>query len=439
MSKKDITLAHQWLKEADRILVTASNGLAISEGINLFANDSRLRKVLGDLVDKYHLTSLLQAFSFPYKDELDYWRMVARVAEYYNYNYQASIYMKQLKKLLAGKPYFIWTSNTDYYFVQAGFDRIFEVEGNWMTGVCTSHPDEHGTFNLSEKLHTIYQKDQANTLTSVDLPRCDKCNAQLSLNVAGEYFQPDRSQIDSLRKFLVESEGSKLLVLELGIGAHNQLIKEPSMELVASYPDSRYITINKGEINIFPDIADRSIGFLAGIGDALEAIMTGESSEIQTQGPSKSQVANKMSDKQEELMNQIYPNYMVDSSFHGSYPIYITIDKDHPALLHGSEAGQSWMYSIGDSATAHCFTPDGQYYKVKLGLDKSKNQVHGFYLNPGTLIAIEKDDGSAGFAQLSTNIAVNSSGRILLPKVNELIAMYPEQEELIKHLAIRAD
>lgn len=442
MSNKDVKLAHKWVEQADRILVTASNGLAISEGINLFANDEKLKDVLGDLVDKYHLTSLLQAFSFPYKNQLDYWRMVARIAEFYNYNYQSSIYMKQIKKIIAKRPYFVWTSNTDHHFTQAGFEHVFEIEGNWMTGICSSHPEDHGSFNLKEKLHRIYQQDQAGTLDETDLPTCDKCSAPLVLNVAGEDFQPDRKQIDDFRKFLVESEGRNLLVLELGIGPQNRLIKEPSMELVASYPNSRYITINKGELNIFPDIAERSIGFSASIGDAFKEIMIGESFGAQTQGPSrekKPQLTKQQIQEQEKMMQKFYPNYMVDSAFHGNYPMYITLDKKHPALLHGTETGQSWMYSIGDSATAHCFTPDGQYYKVELGLDKSKDQVHGFYVNPGTLMAIEANDGDAGFSQLSTNLPINSSGRLLLPKIDKLIEMYPGQKDLIKRLAFEDD
>ena len=40
------------------------------------------------------------------------------------------------------------------------------------------------------------------------------------------------------------------MVLELGIGWHNQLIKAPMMRLVASEPNATYVTINLGEIYI---------------------------------------------------------------------------------------------------------------------------------------------------------------------------------------------
>lgn len=40
-----VKIAQQWLKDADAILVTASNGFSISEGLNLFANNSKLSTV----------------------------------------------------------------------------------------------------------------------------------------------------------------------------------------------------------------------------------------------------------------------------------------------------------------------------------------------------------------------------------------------------------
>lgn len=41
MTESTAQLAHNWIKDADAILVTASNGLSISEGLNLFTNDKK--------------------------------------------------------------------------------------------------------------------------------------------------------------------------------------------------------------------------------------------------------------------------------------------------------------------------------------------------------------------------------------------------------------
>lgn len=40
------------LAEADAVLVTASNGLSISEGLNIFADDAAFDELFGDLKER---------------------------------------------------------------------------------------------------------------------------------------------------------------------------------------------------------------------------------------------------------------------------------------------------------------------------------------------------------------------------------------------------
>ena len=444
MTKQVAELAKKWLNDAEAILITASNGLSISEGLNLFANNQKLRDVVdNELIEKYHLPNLLTAFAFQYPNKLDYWRVVARVVEYYSNKYTPSVYMKNLKQIVGDKPYFVWTSNVDHHFSLAGFNNLFEIEGNWLEGVCSEHPENHGTYNLASKIHELYEKDQAGELTETDIPVCEQCNSPLDLNMAGDNFQINQHQVNNFQKFIQKYENKKLLILELGIGPRNQLIKAPSMQLVAANPNSRYITINKGEVLIPDLIADRSIGYSATIGDAFTEILTGKSYGAKTQDPIKKNIENNPSpqelQKQEQAIQNFYPNYMVDQSFRpGSFPMYLTIDKDHPSYLHTVKYGQSFMYSIGDAAIVHCFTQNGQYYKVRLGLDKSKNEVHGFYADPGTFIAIETtDNNGVGFSQISTEIPSGSNGEIFIPKKEKLLQLFPNQSKIIERLSIK--
>lgn len=67
-------------------------------------------------------------------------------------------------------------------------------------------------------------------------------------------------QNEKAQQLFQELSGKSFLVLELGIGFRNQLIKAPLMNLVAQSPQSTYITINKGEIYIPSEIQDQSIG-----------------------------------------------------------------------------------------------------------------------------------------------------------------------------------
>lgn len=441
MTNKAASIAKQWIDNANAILVTASNGFSISEGLNLFANDKKLREVLGDLVDKYNLPNLLTALSFNYPNSLDRWRAFARIIEYYGNNYEESNYMQDLKKIIGNKPYYIWTSNVDHHFDLAGLTNTFEIEGNWLEAVCSKHPEKHGVYKLGEKIHELYEKDQAGTLTEADIPKCDKCGAPLTLNMAGDQFQVNKKRLTGFQNFIENNEDKKLLVLELGIGPQNQLIKAPSMQLVASDNKIRYITINKGQLLIPDLIKDRSIGYSSSIDAAFRELLTGQSYGAKTEGPEKPKPQPKLTPeqikKQEEMMQIFYPNYMVDQGFRpGSFPMYLMVDDQHPSHLHTVKYGQSWMYSMGDAAIVHCFTQDGQYYKVRLGLDKTKGEVHGFYADPGTFVAIEDaDDAGVGFSQINTEIPTNSSSEILVPRIDKLTQLFPEQRDLIERLS----
>lgn len=442
MSEQAAKKAYEWLNSADAILITASNGLSISEGLNLFANDQKLKEVLGDLVDKYHLPNLLTALNFPYKSKLDHWRAIARIVEYYGNNYETTGFMTDLKELIGKRPYFIWTSNIDHHLSLAGFKNVFEIEGNWFEGICSSHPKEHGVSQLGSKLHQIYQKDQEGTLSEADIPRCAKCGAELDLNLAGDNFQINQKTLTAFQNFVEKYEDSNLVVLELGIGPNNQIIKAPSMQLIAGEPHSHYITINQGQLYIPDQIADRSIGFASSIAAAFKELKTGQSYGAKTQGPHKPKpqktLTPEQAKKQEERLQQFYPCYMIDKSFRpGSFPMYMTIDKKHPSYLHTTQYGQSFMYDMGDASIVHCFTQEGQYYQVRLGLDKSKKEVHGFYAEPGTFVAIEDADNSgAGFSLINTEIPLNDNGGILIPKKGSLIKNFPKQREIIERLSV---
>ena len=74
---------------------------------------------------------------------------------------------------------------------------------------------------------------------------------------AGQRMIPDTAAQARFQNFLKTYHGKKLVVLELGIGWRNQLIKAPMMRLVDSEPNATYVTLNLGEIYI-TDISKKS-------------------------------------------------------------------------------------------------------------------------------------------------------------------------------------
>ena len=74
-------------------------------------------------------------------------------------------------------------------------------------------------------------------------------------------------------EFVQTNKDKKVLQLELGIGARNQMIKAPLMESVAKY-NWQFLTLNLAkEINIAPDIQANSLALPGDIKTTLTELL----------------------------------------------------------------------------------------------------------------------------------------------------------------------
>ena len=117
-----------------------------------------------------------------------------RLIQFWIKDYKPSKVMKDLLSIIGNKDYFIITSNGDTHLELSGFDKnkIFEIEGTF-----------------ENKFEHVEDKNPL------------------------------------LSNFLNNYHGKKLVILELGIGIRNKLIKQPIMQLAAQEPQAKYITLNQ--------------------------------------------------------------------------------------------------------------------------------------------------------------------------------------------------
>jgi hypothetical protein len=224
MSREDIQKASDWLKDADAVLVTASNGLSIAEGYHIFADNEAFQKYFGEFREKYQLRGLIYGV-FAQMSGTDHDRYMEKVHTYLIDDYKGSEVFENLKKLLGNKAYFVVTSNADTHFQINGFDpkRIFEVEGN---------------FDGLQEGSSDWEEQRKNFT--------DFINAYAS---------------------------KKTVLLELGIGARNQLIKAPTMQMAEQCPSWHYITLNlPQEILIPADLQERALALTGDIGGTFKAL-----------------------------------------------------------------------------------------------------------------------------------------------------------------------
>ena len=253
------------INTADAILIGASNGLSISEGYNIFADNTWFQDNFGDFRNKYGIHSILEGFFYNFPSPEEKWAFSSRLISRKSYLEKPSQMMKNLYTLVRGKDYFVVTSNTEDHFVPAGFSReqVFEMEGRMTESRCSSCCCENVYENREDVL--CMADAEANGLIPSELiPRCPHCGSPLTVNIAdsNSFFQTEHFQkkMQDYQNFIRKYHEKNLVILELGVGWRNRMIKEPLMQLTASEPNAVYITFNKGQVYIPSEISDKSIG-----------------------------------------------------------------------------------------------------------------------------------------------------------------------------------
>lgn len=221
----DIEKAKELIAGADALLIGASNGLSIAEGYNIFADNEMFRRDFGEFRERFGIRSVLDGVFFHYPTPADRHAYLAKLVKDWVTDYRPSEVMLNLLAIVGDKDYFIVTTNGDTHLEESGFtaDKVFELEGTFV--------------------QTLEGK-----------PIADK-SAELNA-------------------FISRYSGKKLVVLELGIGSRNRMIKEPLMQLVARHPGMAYITLNlPHEIYIPRQIADRSLALPGDIAETLKHLL----------------------------------------------------------------------------------------------------------------------------------------------------------------------
>lgn len=204
-----IEKAARAIRNADGLLIGASNGLSIAEGYNIFADNEMFRSQFGEFQAKYGVNCVLDGIFYPYPSSSERARFFAALIRRWIDDYRPSRVMKNLSRIVGDKDYFIVTSNGDTHLELSGFapENVWEIEGTFISAA-----------------------DNA----------------------------PVRDKSRQLREFIGSRE--KLAFLEIGIGARNQLIKAPMTSLAAQMPESEYLIFNlPREILVSPELKARAV------------------------------------------------------------------------------------------------------------------------------------------------------------------------------------
>lgn len=265
------------IRQADAVLIGASNGLSIAEGYHIFADDLWFRNIFGDFRDRYGNRNVLQGMFFQYPSEETKWAFFSRLISRKCYLEKPGSVMQNLYQLVGSKDYFVVTSNGEDHFVPAGFerDKVFEIEGRLTQSRCQNGCGA-AVYEKRDEILKMAEAEKDGYIPAELVPHCPNCGGPVTVNMADNdsFFRTEQFQrkMEDYQKFVRSCHGGKLVILELGVGWRNRMIKEPFMRLAASEPEAVYITFNKGEIYIPSEIKEKSIGVDGDIAEVLREI-----------------------------------------------------------------------------------------------------------------------------------------------------------------------
>lgn len=247
----------------DAVVVGAGAGLSTSAGFTY--SGERFQKYFADFIEAYGFSDMYSAGFYPFKTLEERWAYWSRHIWYNRYIPAPKNTYAKLAKLLAGKDFFVLTTNVDHQFQLAGFpkDRLFYTQGDYGLWQC-SQPCHENTYDNYETVKLMVETQRDMRVPSELVPHCPRCSEPMSMNLRADHtFVEDAGWHRAAQRyqdFMAAHRADKVLYLELGVGANTPgIIKYPFWQRTYANPLATYACINFGQAQAPIEISERSI------------------------------------------------------------------------------------------------------------------------------------------------------------------------------------
>lgn len=247
----------------DAVVVGAGAGLSTSAGFTY--SGERFQKYFADFIEAYGFSDMYSAGFYPFKTLEERWAYWSRHIWYNRYVPAPKDTYAKLAKLLAGKDFFVLTTNVDHQFQLAGFpkDRLFYTQGDYGLWQC-SQPCHENTYDNYETVKLMVETQRDMRVSSELVPHCPRCGEPMSMNLRADHtFVEDAGWHRAAQRyqdFMAAHRADKVLYLELGVGANTPgIIKYPFWQRTYANPLATYACINFGQTQAPIEISERSI------------------------------------------------------------------------------------------------------------------------------------------------------------------------------------
>ena len=251
------------LAAVDAVVVGAGAGLSTSAGFTY--SGERFQKYFADFIEAYGFSDMYSAGFYPFKTLEERWAYWSRHIWYNRYIPAPKDTYAKLAKLLAGKDFFVLTTNVDHQFQLAGFpkDRLFYTQGDYGLWQC-SQPCHENTYDNYETVKLMVETQRDMRVSSELVPHCPRCGEPASMNLRADHtFVEDAGWHQAAQRyqdFMAAHRADKVLYMELGVGANTPgIIKYPFWQRTYANPLATYACINFGQAQAPIEISERSI------------------------------------------------------------------------------------------------------------------------------------------------------------------------------------
>ena len=265
------------IENSEYILIGAGAGLSTSAGF--LYDGKRFEDNFKDYIKKYGFTDMYSAgfYNFPTLEE--YWAYFSLYVYINRYDIEENETYLNLYNIVKNKNYFVITTNVDGRFADSKFDKdkIFAVQGDFSLFQC-SKPCRQETFYNEKYIREMIKYKKEMKIPTELIPKCPYCGENMSMNLrADSTFVQDKNwdkQKLKYENFLKNSNNSKILFLELGVGFNTpSIIKYNFWRMTLNNKKSVYASINLGECYSASDIEEHSICIDADISEVLKKLI----------------------------------------------------------------------------------------------------------------------------------------------------------------------
>ncbi len=207
------------LREADAVVVGAGSGMSASAGFTY--SGERFDRYFSDFAKKYGIRDMYSGGFYPFSTPEEHWAYWSRYILINRYMDAPKPVYDDLLKLIAGRDYFVLTTNVDHCFQKAGFDkkRLFYTQGDYGLFQC-SGPCCQETFDNEPAVREMAVRQENMKVPTQLLPVCPHCGRPLTMNLrCDDSFVEDEgwhAAAERYENFLRTRAGRRILFLELG-------------------------------------------------------------------------------------------------------------------------------------------------------------------------------------------------------------------------------